>query len=612
MRDDLLLYYERELNFLRQMAGEFAEKYPKIASRLLLEPDKCDDPHTERIIEAFAFLAARVHLKVDDEFPEITEALLSVLYPHYVRPIPSMSVVEFVLDPERGKLTTGLRIPRSTMLQSRMVSGEPCKFRSCYDVTLWPVTIAEASYQPPDRLNPPIKSMEAVGSLRLLVQCNPDIQLDKLQMDSFRFYLHGESKLVHTLYELLLNNCVQVLIRDPKNTRRRGVTLPGSSLRGLGFIDEESLLPYPRRSFLAYRLVQEYFVFPEKFLFVELMDLASVWAGGFKEQAEIIFMIRPFEIEDRRQELELGVTPKTFRLGCTPIINLFPQTCEPILLDQKKYEYPVIPDVRRMSTTEIFSVDEVVSIDSQTRDTVAFEPFYSYRHASTRDKKQTFWLANRRPSPKRDDEGTDIYLSMVDLSMRPLDPGVDTLTVRTHCTNRDLPSRLPFGSETGDFTIEGASAIKKIVCLRRPTSPLRPPVGKGVFWRLISHLSLNYLSLVEEGRDALQEVLKLYNFTDSVHTAQQIDAIVGLTSSRQFSRVISENGISFARGIRAEMTFDEEKLVGGGVFLFASVLEYFLGLYATLNSYSQLVVRTQQRKEVLREWLPRAGQRILM
>lgn len=612
MRDDLLLYYERELNFLRQMAGEFAEKYPKIASRLLLEPDKCDDPHTERIIEAFAFLAARVHLKVDDEFPEITEALLSVLYPHYVRPIPSMSIVEFVLDPERGKLTTGLRIPRSTMLQSRMVSGEPCKFRSCYDLTLWPVTIAEASYQPPDRLNPPIKSMEAVGSLRLLVQCNPDIQLDKLQMDSFRFYLHGESKLVHTLYELLLNNCVQVLIRDPKNTRRRGVTLPASSLRGLGFIDDESLLPYPRRSFLAYRLVQEYFVFPEKFLFVELMDLASVWAGGFKEQAEIIFMIRPFEIEDRRQELELGVTPKTFRLGCTPIINLFPQTCEPILLDQKKYEYPVIPDVRRMSTTEIFSVDEVVSIDSQTRDTVGFEPFYSYRHASTRDKKQTFWLANRRPSPKRDDEGTDIYLSMVDLSMRPLDPGVDTLTVRTHCTNRDLPSRLPFGSETGDFTIEGASAIKKIVCLRRPTSPLRPPVGKGVFWRLISHLSLNYLSLVEEGRDALQEVLKLYNFTDSVHTAQQIDAIVGLTSSRQFSRVISENGISFARGIRAEMTFDEEKLVGGGVFLFAGVLEYFLGLYATLNSYSQLVVRTQQRKEVLREWLPRAGQRILM
>ncbi len=611
MRDDLLLYYERELTFLRQMAGEFAEKYPKIASRLMLEPDKCDDPHTERIIEAFAFLAARVHLKIDDEFPEITEALLSVLYPHYVRPIPSMSIVEFVLDPERGKLTTGLKINRGTMLQSRMVAGEPCKFRSCYDVTLWPVAIGEASYQPPDRLNPPIKSMEAVGSLRLLLQCNPDIQLDKLQMDSLRFYLHGESKLAHTLYELLLNNCVQILIRDPKNTRRRGVSLSPSSLRGLGFVDEESLLPYPRRSFLAYRLLQEYFVFPEKFLFLELSDLAHVWAGGFKDQAEIVFLLRPFEIEDRRQELELGVTPKTFRLGCTPIINLFPQTCEPILLDQRKYEYAVIPDIRRKSTTEIFSVDEIVSIDSQTRETMQFEPFYSYRHSSTRDKKQTFWLANRRISAKRDDDGTDIFLSMVDLSMRPVHPGVDTLTVRTHCTNRDLASRLPFGSDAGDFLIEGASAIKKIVCLRRPTAPLRPPVGKGVFWRLISHLSLNYLSLVEEGRDALQEVLKLYNFTDSVHTAQQIDAIAGLTSRRQFARVISENGISFARGIRAEMVFDEEKLVGGGVYLFASVLEYFLGLYTTLNSYSQLVVRTQQRKEVLREWLPRAGQRIL-
>ncbi|MCC6343858.1 MAG: type VI secretion system baseplate subunit TssF [Bryobacterales bacterium] len=612
MRDDFLPYYEKELSYLRQMGAEFAVKYPKIASRLFMEPDKCDDPHVERIIESVAFLAARVHLKIDDEFPEITEALLSIIYPHYVRPVPSMSIVEMVLDPERGKLTSGLKIPRNTTMYSKSVGGDPCKFRTCYDTTLWPVSITEANYLPPDRLTPPIKSTEAVGAVRLQLQTAQDVQFDKLEMDALRFYLHGDSKLVHTTYELLLNNCVQIQIRDPQNTRRKPIILQPSSLRALGFAEDEGMLPYPRRSFLAYRLLQEYFTFPDKFFFLELKDIAHVWSMGFKEQAEIVFLIRPFELEDRRQELELNISPKTFRLGCTPIINLFPQTCEPILLDQRKYEYPVIPDIRRISSTEIFSIEEVVSIDPQSREKKTFEPFYSYRHAATRDNKQTFWVANRRLSERRNDEGTDIYLSLVDLSMRMVRPDADTLTVRTLCTNRDLPSRLPFMSETGDFNIEGMSALRKIVCLRRPTSPLRPPAGKGIFWRLISHLSLNYLSLVEEGKDALQEILKLYNFTDSVYTAKQIDGIVALKSSRQFARVISENGISFARGIRAEVTLDEEQFVGGGVFLFAAVIEYFLGLYATLNSFSQLVVHTRQRKEALREWLPRAGQRILM
>jgi type VI secretion system protein ImpG len=196
--------------------------------------------------------------------------------------------------------------------------------------------------------------------------------------------------------------------------------------------------------------------------------------------------------------------------------------------------------------------------------------------------------------------------------MNMVSPEADTLTIRATCTNRDLPARLQFGSDSGDFTIEGMSAIKKIVCLRRPTAPLRPPIGKPIFWRLISHLSLNYLSLIEEGRDALQEILKLYNFTENVYTAKMIDGITAVKSSRQFARVISENGISFARGVHTELTIDEEQFVGGGVFLFASVLEHFLGLYATLNSFHQLAVRSKQRKEVLREWLPKAGQRILM
>ncbi len=611
MRDDLLLYYEQELTYLRQMAVQFAEKYPKVASRLALEPAKCEDPHVERLLEAFAFLAARVHLKIDDEFPEITEALLSVIYPHFIRPIPAMSVVAFQLDMEQGKLSTGLPIPRDSVLFSRPVGGVPCKFRTCYDTTLWPVSVTAGEWKTPDRLQPALKAPDAAAALRIELRCGPDVKLSDLEMDRLRFHLNGESSLVHTLYELLCSNLVRILVRDPTpGSKVKPVTLPASCLQPVGFAADEGMLPYPRRSFLSYRLVQEFFAFPEKFFFLDVNGLRAVWASGFKEAAELIFLISELD-EDRRQRLEIGVSARTFALGCTPIINLFPQTAEPILLDQQKYEYPIVPDVRRPNATEIFSVDEVVSVDSDTQAIVRFEPFYSFRHGG-QEKKQCFWLATRRASSRLDDEGTDMYLSLVDLSMRPMRPDTDTLTIRTTCTNRDLPARLPFGSEAGDFELESNAPIKRIVALKKPTAPWRPPVGRSAFWPLISHLSLNYLSLVEEGREALQEILKLYNFTDSVFSRRMIEGITEIKSRRQFARVVSDNGISFARGTRVEMELDEEQFVGGGVYLFASVIEQFLGLYASLNSFSQLVVSTRQRKGVMREWPPRAGRKILM
>ena len=302
----------------------------------------------------------------------------------------------------------------------------------------------------------------------------------------------------------------------------------------------------------------------------------------------------------------------SFRLGCSPVINLFPQTSEPILLDQQKYEYPVVPNARRPLAMEVFSIDQVASLKPQEREIVEYYPFYSFRHSAQRDRKQTFWIANRRPSVRPNDDGTEIELSLVDLSFRPTRPATDALTVRTTCTNRELPSRLPFGNEAGDFELETGAPIKRIVALRKPTAPIRPPLGKAMQWRLISHLSLNYLSLVSEGPDALQEILKLYDFTGSASTGKTVEGITGLKSERRFARVVSEDGIAFARGTRVELELDEEQFVGGGVYLFASVIEYFLALYASLNSFSQLSAKVRQRREVLREWPPRAGRRILM
>lgn len=614
MRDDLLDYYERELTYIRKMAVQFAAKYPKIASRLQLEPDKCEDPHVERILEGFSFLAARVHLKIDDDFPEITEAMMSVVYPQFVRPIPSMSVVEFQLDHDKGKVTTGFPIARGSMLYSKPVNGVPCKFRTCYDTTLWPLTVTAAEWKTPDRLKPPIigasGGANAAAAVRLELQCLPDVLLPKLGADNLRFYLNGESGVVNTLYELLCANLLRVVIRDPSpGSKVRPVTLPASALKPVGFEEDHGVLPYSSRSFLGYRLLQEYFTFPEKFLFLDLTGLNEVWATGFKDRAELVFLLAGFE-PDYQQRMELGLSSRTFRLGCCPIINLFEQTAEPILLNQRKAEYPIVPDVRRPNAVEVFSVDQAAILNPQTREIINFEPFYSFRHG--REKQDTFWLSSRRPSLRPNDEGTEVYLSLCDLSQRPLYPDSDAMTVRLTCTNRDLPSRLPFGNEDGDFELEANASLKRIIALHKPTAPIRPPMGKSVMWRLISQLSLNYLSLVEDGREALQHILELYNFTDSPVGRKIIAGVVNVESERHFARVVSNTEISFARGTRVKMLLDEELFVGNGVYLFASVMEYFLGLYCTLNSFSQLVVSTRQRKEILREWPPRAGRKVLM
>jgi type VI secretion system protein ImpG len=609
--DELVGYYERELGFLRQMGAEFSKKHGKIAQRLGLEPDRCDDPHVERLLEGFAFLAARIHRKLDDELPELTESLFNILYPHYVRPIPAMSIVEFHADPEQGKLTTGFRVAKDSTLYSRPVQGIPCKFRTGFDTTLWPLQVSAARWTSPDRLPTPVKAPQAVAACQLELTCSPDVRFDALALTSLRFYLSGEPTLVSALYELLFNNRLQILARDPaKGARAPLIPLPISALQPVGFREEESLLPFPRRSFIGYRLLQEYFAFPEKFFFVELGELQQLAAAGFGQSAEIIFLISPFERADRHQILEMGVSAQTFRLNCAPVVNLFTQTAEPIRMDETRTEYPVVPDARRRRGMEVFSIDQVLSSSTGAEEITYFEPYYSLRHSSEGNSQRAFWRATRRELDF-DDRG-DLSISFLDLSGQGVRPDVDTLTVRCTCTNRDLPSTLPFGAASGDFELEGASIVKRVVTLHKFTPSYRLPPGRELLWRLLSHLSLNYLSLVEDGQEALQEILRLYNFSGSSQADRQISGIKKLSSRRHFGRVISEHGIHFVRGTRVEMELDEDQFVGGSVYLFAQVIEQFLGLYVSMNSFSQLEARTQQRKGVLKEWPPRAGHRILL
>jgi type VI secretion system protein ImpG len=524
-----------------------------------------------------------------------------------------MSIVEFTVDSEQINPETGLKIERGATLNSQAVGGAPCKFRTCYDTTFWPVGVSAAEWTTADRLRPPIKAADTAGAIRLELKCAGDVSFQKLSMNTLRLYLSGEAALTNTLYELLSNNCARIVIRDPSpKTKAQPVYLDASELRAVGFSESESMLPFTRRSFAGYRLLMEYFCFPQKFLFFDLSGLSRLRDAGFSDRAEVIFLISPFERAERRESLETGISAKAFRTDCVPVVNLFRQTAEPILLTQTRYEYQVVPDVSRRNATEVFSIDAVVSADPRSDEIHQFEPFYSFRHAAPRDRNQAFWHAVRRPSGRRGDEGTEMYLTLVDLSGRQVRPDAEALTVRTTCTNRDLPSRLPFGNESGDFDLEGAAPIKRIIALTKPTDTIRPPLQKHALWRLISALSLNYLSLVEGGTEALQEILRLYNFSGSAYSEKQIQGITALTSKRQFARVVSENGVAFARGTMVDVTFNEEQFTGSGVFLFAAVLEYFLGLYAGMNSFSQMAAHSLQRKEAIRKWPPRAGQKVLI
>lgn len=613
MREELLEYYERELTYLRQLGGKFAEKYPRVASRLLLEPDRCDDPHVERLLEGFAFLAARIHLRVDDDFPEVTSALLGIVAPHYLRPIPSMTLVECQVDPEQGKQTAGQVMPAGTpLVTKRTFDGQPCRFRTAYPVELWPFTVGECDWRQPERLTDPVRVPGATGVLRARLQCARDVDFKQISPRRLVFHLAGDVNVVYTLYELLCRNCISVLVRNPRQRGSKPVSIPVTRLRPVGFEESEALLPYPKRSFDGYRLLQEYFTFSEKFLFFELGGLEAIAEAGCDDQAEILFCFSRFDRPERSQDLETGVSARTLRLGCTPVVNLYSQVAEPILVTHTKHEYHVIPNVRRQETQEIHSIDEVLASSTSRRESIKLEPLYSYRFQARKESTRAYWHAVRRRNELGERVPSTMHLSLVDIDGQMTQPNAEVLTVRCSCSDFDLPSRLPFGLEDGDFAAEDFPAIKLITALRRPTPSYDPPRVKSQLWRLVSQLSLNYLSLSEEGVSALQEILRLHNFTDSSYLENQIGGITKMNSSPHFAIMQSVYGNLPARGTRVEIEFDERQFVGGGVYLFANVLDRFLGCYTSINSFCQLAARTSQRKEPLGEWLPKAGYKPLI
>jgi type VI secretion system protein ImpG len=412
---------------------------------------------------------------------------------------------------------------------------------------------------------------------------------------------------VFHLYELLFNHVchIECEVHKPDGETSRIVFEP-NSIRPVGFGEEEGMLPYSKRSFPGYLLLFEYFCFPEKFLFFDFNGLERLNNQAAGDRLTLRFFI------NRMGKSDLVINADTFQLNATPIANLFQRIAEPIRVEHRKTEYLVMPDIRRQDATEVYSVDQVTATRSGSAGgQKEYRPFYSMRHhldVERATEAQTFWHMQRRPSGKKGDRGTDVFLSFSDLNLKPSDPAEDILTVRTTCTNRDLPSRLTFGDTTGDFNMETAAPVSMVSCVLKPTPTRRPFLGSALQWRLISHFSLNYMSLVEGGEHALKEILRLYDFNNSLSTQQMINGIVSV-GSRHITKRINR---SFCRGVQVTITFDEDKYVGTGLFLFACVLERFLSQYVSVNSFFQLVMKTLQREEPVKIWPPRSGNQLLL
>jgi type VI secretion system protein ImpG len=575
-------------------------------------------------------------MRLDDEFPEITGAFLGLLYPHYLAPIPACTIARFVPDPDRVEATSGMEILRHSLLYTPPTGGVRCRFRTCYDLTLWPVEVTGLDVIPLDQGEPACPP-DAHAAVRIQLGTLGSRPFGELSLENVRFFLDGDSSLTHQLYELLFRDSLGLVVRPGESGARNGVRsrakrenavyLSPAHLRPVGFDRDEGLLAYDGASQLGYRLLQEYFCFPEKFLFAEVSGLPPAPLTTAGRDLEILVLLDEFPLD-----LEAKLGPENLKLGCTPAVNIFPHQAEPLRLSHTQAEYQVLPDSHAPAAYEVLAIQSVETVEPATGAVTTYRPFYSLSHGDPEGEEVAFWQASRRASLRKDDPGTEVFLCLVDRSNLPVRslPG-ETLIVQTLCSNRDLPPELPLGEGRGTLQIEGRPGVARVESLRKPTAPLRTSLQEESHWRLISLLSLNHLSLVGEGEvasgkagaggtgtvggsrtrsgpQAFRELLALLDFADSAATRQRIAGLVDVRARRVLRRVTADGNRIFSRGLEVELEFDESKYAGSGVFLFASVLEHFLGLYTSINSFTQTVARVRQREGVLKRWPPRAGE----
>jgi len=585
-------YYREELAFLREMGREFAAAHPDAAHFLA---DRGSDPDVERLLEGFAFLAGQIRQKLDDELPEVTHSLLGLLWPNYLRPIPSMTILQFAALP--GLLRERRLIPRGTEIDSIAVDETTCRFQTAFDVALEPVEVEEA------QLETPLSGMPAI---RLRIKTVAGVKLHSLRLSRLRIYLSGEPMVQRVLYLLLSRYVTGVTLRSiTAGTVVRTAALPASSVEMKGFGEQESLLAYAPYAFAGYRVIQEYFAFPQKFFFVEFAGLDIVSQLGSDDTFEIVIAL------SRAPATETRVSRENFLLGCVTAVNLFKHDADPINVEHDKTEYLVRASGKDSSHYEIYSVDSVVGHVQGSGAEQRYPAFFSFGHGGAPAKGQAdAHYHHVRLKPSLLYEGAETYISFLSVSGDASLPPAETVTLELTCTNRGLPRTL----RVGDIASPTRSSpeFARFRNITKPTAPISPPMDGDLFWRLISNLSLNYLSLASP--EALRGVLSLYNFprfSDRQAARENEMRIAAITSITARHEESLHHGAAL-RGVALTVELDEHGFSGDGdLALFGTVLDEFLALYATLNSTSRLTVKGSRAGEVY-QWPTRIGRQHLL
>lgn len=605
----LLPYYERELVYLNTVGRELAHQYPRLANELGLGTEGLEDPHIRRLIQACALLNARTARKLDDDYPEFTEALFEVLYPHYLRPFPSCSIARMDFG-GAAKQSGASVIARGTQLNTRPVRGAACTFRTVYPVTVAPLALTRAAFcaiiDAPEAVRLP---GTVSSSVSLTVSCTAEQgSLAQLELPGLRAFIDGEPSFCAALRDALFMRSVAAYVEADDSGR--WIELPAIPVRPAGFDEEESLIDFPARSHAAYRLLTEYFCFPEKFNFFDIdLDVLAAHAPAGARTLTLHLALSGLRSDSNLARMLGTLSTNNVLLGCTPVINLFRQRGEPIRVTHTSTSYPVLADARRAYAYEVYAVESLTLIRQtpQGETLVQFRPFYALKHAQTPEDAGHYYAIRRDESLLDKCPGFETQVSIIDIDFDPAEVETDTLNIELTCTNRDLPALLPYGQQGGDLFLEGGSSVRAIAFLRKPTGSYRFASGRGAHWRLISHLALNHLSLADGGIDAFREMLALYDLPRSPSSQRQIGGIKAIAQRPTTAWLAGNPFTCLVRGLEVRLSIDEEAFVGSGIHAFAQIIERFLALYVHANSFTRLVIVSSKTGEDLLTCQPRSG-----
>lgn len=617
----MLDYYNRELAYVREQGAEFAEQFPKVAARLGMRGIEVADPYVERLMEGFAFMSARVQLKMDAEFPRFSQRILDLVYPGYLAPTPAMGVARFEPSKSQGGSPDGFVLPRHSRLRARLPSQEQtaCEFRTAHELTLWPLSLVEAriTAAPPDlpiagyRWGAPVR-----GALRLVFETTGQIDVAALKLDSLPLFLTGSADVVSKLQELIHTQCLGMLVYAGGLPVRDLTPYPADALVAEGFSGEQALLPLDTRAFDGYRLLHEYFSFPERYRFISINGLQRALPRLTGNRFEVVVLLKM-----GNSTLESTVDASNFLLHCSPVVNLFSRTSDRIPVTTNRFEYHAVMDRGRPLDFEIHSISRVTGHQSDSDREIVFHPFYASADTDRRGTGAYFSIRReqrllsekaRRNGPRTGYIGSECFISLVDANEAPYSADLRQITVEALCTNRDLSLITPMGNVGTDLSLLVSAPVDEIRFVVGPTRPTPALAEREITWRLISHLSLNYLTLTDSGSErsanALRELLSLYARLGADGSNAQVGAIQKLKVTGINRRVPGRGPIVFGRGVQLDLLVDEIPLAGESPWLLGAVLEQFFARHVSINSFTEFALHSTQRGQIA-SWQPRIGRR---